>query len=157
MLFATQYERGEDPDVAEAVLLGVGFDLDVRELGVLGGLARFNYVQLNFYGRAEMVEGVQSGFRDAQITMVASYPFTIGNVQLLADGYFDWVLGFGNEDWSFHINPPLTVDLGARRDNPGKFFAGIELDLWWNKYQIPSSSAFDTDQAAISLMFKYHL
>ena len=157
VLFATQYERGEDPDVAEAVLLGVGFDLDVRELGVLGGLAKFNYVQLNFYGRAEMVEGVQSGFRDGQITMVASYPFSIGNMQLLADGYFDWVLGFGNEDWSYHINPQLTIDLGARRNNPGKLFVGLELDLWWNKYQIPDSAGFDTNQSALSLMIKYHL
>lgn len=157
VLFATQYERGEDPDVAEAVLLGVGFDLDVRELGLLGALTKFNYVQLNIYGRNEMAAGVESGFRDAQITMAASYPFMIGKVQLLADGYFDWVLGFGNEDWNFHINPQLTVDIGALRNNPGKMFAGIEIDLWWNKYQIKNTSAFDTNQAALSLMFKYHL
>jgi nucleoside-specific outer membrane channel protein Tsx len=157
VLFATQYERGEDPDVAEAVLLGVGFDLDVREAGLLGGLTKFNYVQLNFYGRAEMVQGVESGFRDAQITMVASYPFKIGNAQMLADGYFDWVLGFGDEDWSYHINPQVTWDVGAGRGKPGKLLVGLELDLWWNKYQIPSSSAFDTDQNALSLLVKYHL
>jgi nucleoside-specific outer membrane channel protein Tsx len=157
VLFATQYERGEDPDVAEAVLLGVGFDLDVREAGLLGGLGKFNFVQLNFYGRNEMVEGAESGFRDAQITMVASYPFMIGKRPWLADGYFDWVVGFGDEDWSYHINPQVTTDLGAARNNPGKLFVGIELDFWWNKYQIPSSAGFDTDQAAISLLVKYHL
>lgn len=157
VLFATQYERGEDPDVAEAVLLGVGFDLDVREAGLLGGLTKFNYVQLNFYGRNEMVQGAESGFRDAQITMVASYPFKIGKAQLLADGYFDWVLGIGDEDWSYHINPQVTWDAGAGRGKPGRLLVGLELDLWWNKYQIPSSSAFDTDQNALSLLVKYHL
>jgi nucleoside-specific outer membrane channel protein Tsx len=157
VLLATQYERGKDADIAEAVLLGIGLDLDVREAGLLGGLAKFNYVQLNFYGRAELIEGAESGFRDAQITMVASYPFRIGQSQFLVDGYFDWVLGIGNEDWNFHINPQLTMDLGAIRDKPGKLFVGIELDLWWNKYQIVNSPAFDTNQSALSLLIKYHL
>jgi nucleoside-specific outer membrane channel protein Tsx len=48
------------------------------------------------------------------------------------------------------------MDVGNSWDKPGKFYAGVELDFWWNKYQIPDSSAFDTNQAAISLMLKYH-
>jgi nucleoside-specific outer membrane channel protein Tsx len=151
-----QYERGEDPDVAEAFLLGVGFDLDVREAGILGGLGKFNYVQLNFYGRAEMTKGTDSGFQDMQVTMVASYPFQIGRAQFLLDGYFDWVVGFGSEDWSYHLNPQLTMDVGAFWNHPKKLYAGIEVDFWWQKYQIPDSSLFDTDQAAVSLLMKYH-
>jgi nucleoside-specific outer membrane channel protein Tsx len=83
VLLAAQYERGEDPDVAEAVLLGVGVDLDVREAGILGGLARFNFLQLNFYARRELTAGADSSFNDAQITMVGSYPFSIGKVPFL--------------------------------------------------------------------------
>ena len=157
VLLAATYERGEDPDVAEAVLLGVGLDLDVRATGLLGGLGKFNYVQLNFYGRAELIEGAESGFRDAQITMVASRSFAIGKYQFLADGYFDWVLGIGSEGWNFHLNPQLTMDLGAVRNKPGKLFVGLEVDLWWNKYQIPNSPVFDTNQSAVSLLLKYHL
>jgi nucleoside-specific outer membrane channel protein Tsx len=157
VLVATQYERGEDPDVAEAVLLGVGLDLDAREAGLLGGLGKFNYVQLNFYGRAELTEDAEGGFSDMQITMVASYPFEIGGSQFLVDGYFDWVLGLGDKDWTFHINPQVTMDLGAAWNKPRKLYVGLEFDLWWNKFQIPNSSAFDTNQAAVSLLVKYHL
>jgi len=157
VLLATQYERGEDADVAEAALVGVGFDLDLRENGFLGALGKFNYVQLNFYGRAELTQNTRSGFRDMQVTMVASKPFTIGRAQWLLDGYFDWVVGLGSEDWNYHLNPQLTVDLGALVwDVPKKVYAGVEIDLWWNKYQIPNSATFDTNQQAVSLLFKVH-
>ena len=49
------------------------------------------------------------------------------------------------------------MDLGDLWSKPGKLYAGLEFDLWWNKYQIPDSSAFDTNQAAVSLLVKYHL
>jgi nucleoside-specific outer membrane channel protein Tsx len=156
VLLAAQYERGEDADVAEAVLLGVGFDLDVRKAGLLGPLGKFNYIQLNIYGRSELTEGVETGFRDMQITMAAAYPFSIGSATFLADGFFDWVLGLGSEEWSYHLNPQIKLDVGDFWDKPGKFYAGVEVDLWWNKYQIPSSSAFETDQYAASLLVKYH-
>ena len=157
VLLALQYERGEDPDVAEAALVGLGLNLDVREAGLLGGLGKFNYVQLNFYGRAELTQGTEHGFRDMQITMVASYPFAVGNSHWLLDGYYDWVLGIGDEQWSYHLNPQLTVDLGELMFAvPKKFYAGVEVDLWWNKYQIPNSSGFDTNQQAASLLFKVH-
>lgn len=157
VLLAMQYERGEDPDVAEAFLVGLGLNLDVRKAGLLGGLGKFNYVQMNFYARRELTEGTRSGFNDMQVTMVASYPFEVGNSQWLLDGFFDWVVGFGSEDWSYHLNPQLTMDVGAHWGKPRKFYMGIEVDLWWNKYQIPDSSAFDTNQQAVSFLLKYHL
>ena len=156
VLLALQYERGEDPDLAEAALVGIGFNLDVREAGVLGGLDKFNYVQLNIYGRDELIEGADDGFNDMQISMIASYPFAIGNSQFLIDGYFDWVLGLGDEDWSYHLNPQVTMDPGAKWDHPNKLFVGVELDMWLQKYQIPSSSDLNTNQYAYSLLMKYH-
>ena len=157
VLIATQYERGQDSDAAEAVLIGVGFDLDVRELGLLGALDKFNYVQLNLYGRADLTPSGEDGISDMQITMAASYPFSIGNAQFLVDGYFDWALGLGDKEWSYHLNPQLTMDLGAAWNNPRKLFVGVEVDFWWNKYQITNSPGFDTNQTAISLLVKYHL
>lgn len=153
VLVAAQYERGEDPDVAEAALLGLGVDLDVGDNALLDD---FNYVKLNLYGRAEMSQGAERGFSDAQLTLVASYPFTLAGIPMLIDGYFDWVLGIGDEGWNYHLNPQITTDLGARWDSPGKLFVGAELDFWWNKYQIPDSPALDTHQNAISLLVKYH-
>jgi nucleoside-specific outer membrane channel protein Tsx len=157
VLLAAQYERGQDADEAEAVLIGIGLDLDVREAGILGRLGKFNYVQLNMYGRAELTENTESGINDMQVSLVASYPFTVGKQQFLIDGYFDWVLGLGDEEWSYHLNPQITMDLGASWDSPGKMYVGFELDFWWNKYQIPDTPQFDTNQAAVSLLFKYHL
>jgi nucleoside-specific outer membrane channel protein Tsx len=157
VLLAAQYERGENADVAEAALFGVGFDLDIRESGLLGPLGKFKYIQLNIYGRSELAANVRHGFRDVQITMVAARPFTIGAAKFLIDGYFDWVLGLGSEDWSYHLNPQITMDVGNSWGGaPDKLYAGVELDLWWNKFQIPDSPGFDTDQAAVSLMVKYH-
>jgi nucleoside-specific outer membrane channel protein Tsx len=100
---------------------------------------------------------VPHGFRDVQITMVAARPFVVGSARLLVDGYFDWVLGLGSEEWSYHLNPQVTIDVGNFWGKPDKFYAGVELDLWWNKYQIPDSAVFDTTQTAVSLMVKYHL
>jgi nucleoside-specific outer membrane channel protein Tsx len=157
VLIAAQYERGEDADVAEAALVGVGLDLDVREAGLLGPLGKFKYIQLNLYARDELTKTAKHGFRDMQVTMVAARPFAIGSARFLVDGYFDWVLGLGSEDWSYHLNPQVTLDVGNLWGNPDKFYAGVEFDFWWNKYQIPNSPAFDTDQAAVSLMLKYHL
>jgi nucleoside-specific outer membrane channel protein Tsx len=88
--------------------------------------------------------------------MVAARPFTNGRARFLLDGYFDWVLGLGSEDWSYHLNPQLTLDIGNFRGKPDKLYAGIEVELWWNKYQIPNSAEFETDQAAWSLLVKYH-
>ncbi len=157
VLLAAQYERGEDPDVAEAALIGIGFDLDVREAGLLGRLGKFNYVQLNFYARNDLTPYANDGFHDMQVTMVASYPFKIGEQNFLVDGYFDWVLGIGSkEDWSYHLNPQISWDVLANHGKPGKLQLGVEVDLWWNKYQIVNTSDFDTNQAAVSLLLKYH-
>lgn len=150
VLVAATYERGENPDVAEAALLGVGFDLDASKAG-------FSYAQVNVYGRSELTEIHRTGFHDVQVTMVAARPFTIGKAKFLADGYIDWVVGLGSEDWNFHLNPQVSVDVGNLWGAPNKFFAGAELDFWWNKYQVPNSPALDTNQSAVSLMFKYHL
>jgi nucleoside-specific outer membrane channel protein Tsx len=157
VLIAAQYERGEDADVAEAALLGVGFDLNVRDAGLLGPLGKFKYIQLNLYARSELAKDVPHGVRDVQITMVAARPFAVGSARFLVDGYFDWVLGLGSEEWSYHLNPQVTIDVGNFWGEPDKFYAGVELDWWWNKYQIPDSAAFDTTQTAVSLMVKYHL
>jgi nucleoside-specific outer membrane channel protein Tsx len=156
VLLAAQYERGEDSDVAEALLVGLGFDLDVREAGLLGLLGKFKYIQLNVYARAELNEDVEHGFEDMQISMVAGYPFEIGPARFLVDGYFDWVLGINAEQDSFHLNPQLKLDLGHFWGKPEKLYVGTELDFWWDKYQIDNTPSFDTNQQAVSLLLKFH-
>ena len=112
--------------------------------------------QLNLYGRAELTKGVEHGIRDMQFIMVAAPPFAIGFARFLVDGCIDWLLGFGSEDWSDHLNPQIALDVGNFRGSPEKFHAGVEVHFWWNTYQIPGPAAFDTDQAAASLILKCH-
>jgi len=156
VLIAAQYERGNDPNEANAVLVGLGLDLDVRDLGFEGPLGKFDFIQLNLYARSELTNAAENGFRDMQITMAASYPFNIGKARFLLDGYFDWVLGIGSEEWSYHINPQLKLDVGNFWGKPKKLYVGVEADFWWNKYQIRSSSAFNTNQTALSALVKWH-
>jgi nucleoside-specific outer membrane channel protein Tsx len=143
VLIATQYERGSDADEAEAALIGAGFDL---------ALPNFSFAQLNVYARSDLSGATPAGFDDVQVSMSAAYPFEIGKSRFLADGYFDWILGINNQVPSFHFNPQIKLDLGNYWGNPDAIFVGLELDFWWNKYQIESTDAFQTDQQAASLM-----
>lgn len=67
------------------------------------------------------------------------------------------MVSLGSEDWNYHLNPQVSVDVGNFWGKPDKLFAGVEIDFWRNKYQIPDSPGLDKNQSAISLMFKYHL
>jgi nucleoside-specific outer membrane channel protein Tsx len=157
VLLAAQYERGEHDDEAQAANIGIGFDLDAREAGILGLLGKFQYIQLNLYARANLAKHVDHGLRDMQVTMVAGYPLVIGRTRFLIDGYFDWPLGIGSEEWSYHFNPQVKLDLGNFWHWAEKLYAGVELDFWWNKYEIPNTPSFDTNQQAVSLLVKYHI
>jgi nucleoside-specific outer membrane channel protein Tsx len=139
------------------VLVGMGVDLDVRALGLLGRLGKFKYLQVNVYARSELTETAKNGFRDMQVTVAAGYPLQVGGARFLIDGYFDWNLGFDTGVMSFHINPQLKLDLGHLFWNaPEKLYAGVELDFWWNKFKIRSTPEFGTNQYALSFLIKYH-
>jgi nucleoside-specific outer membrane channel protein Tsx len=84
------------------------------------------------------------------------FPFQIGKAKFLADGYFDYVFGSGPQHANFHFNPQIKLDLGNFYGSPDKLFVGVEIDYWTNKYGIKDSSAFDTDQFAVSGIIKYH-
>jgi nucleoside-specific outer membrane channel protein Tsx len=88
--------------------------------------------------------------------MVAGYPIELGPARFLIDGYFVWVLGIGDEQESFHLNPQVKLDIGNFWGAPEKLYAGVELDWWWDKYQIESTEEFDTNQKAWSLLLKFH-
>lgn len=156
VLIAAQYERGDDADAAEAVNLGLGFDLDLRRAGFLGLLGKFKYIQLNVYARAQLADGREKGFQDMQVTMVAGYPVLIGPARFLVDGYFDWIVGIGGERASLHFNPQIKLDLGHFFWKDEKLYAGVELDFWLHKYQLDNSPDFNTNQEAVSLLVKYH-
>ncbi len=157
-LLAMTYERGEEADLTESLLVGLGFDLDLSALGVFGD--RFNYFQVNFYARNELNDGAgddpDRGFKDLQITVSASYPIEFGRTKILVDGFFDYVAGFGPQAQNFHLVPQIKLDVGNYFGKPKVLYAGVEIDYWINKFGLEGSSAFDTDQLAISGLVKFH-
>lgn len=154
ILFATNYERGSDRDATESLLLGVGFDFDLSAFSLIG-LDKLRYFQFNIYARNDF-HSDDAGFEDYQITVATAFPFQIGKAKFLADGYFDYVFGSGPQHANFHFNPQIKLDLGNFYGSPDKLFVGVEIDYWTNKYGIKDSSAFDTDQFAVSGIIKYH-
>jgi len=154
VLFAAQWERGEDKDATESILLGAGFDFDLSALGFIG-LNKLKYFQFNIYARSDL-HAADDGFEDFQITIVTAFPFQIGKAKFLLDGFMDYVAGYGPQASNLHLNPQLKLDVGNFYGHSDKFFIGIELDYWSNKFGIEDSPFFDTDQVAISGIVKYH-
>lgn len=139
VLLSTCYEQGEYD--LKNYLAGPGFDLDIPG---------FDFFQLNFYNVWN-----ESGNDSFQITPVWKISQPVAITTIVLDGYIDWEFGAGLNN--FHFNPQLKVDLGVYFGmEEGKLFTGVEYDYWKNKYGIKNTSAFDTNQSAISALVKYH-
>jgi len=155
ILLAAAYERGDDRDATESLLLGVGFDFDLSAFNLIG-LDKLRYFQFNLYARNDF-HSDDAGFKDYQITVSTALPFQIGKAKFLADGFFDYVFGTGPQHSNFHFNPQVKLDLGHLSGGKSdQLFVGVEIDYWTNKYGIKDSSAFETDQFAVSGLIKYH-
>jgi nucleoside-specific outer membrane channel protein Tsx len=163
VLVAASYELGEDSDAAQALLLGIGFDLKESFRKDLAGVIRgwvgfWKFIQLNIYARKELWENPPvKGFSAIQVSMSGGFEFNVDKSVFLFDGWFDWILGNGPEDPSFHIQPQFKVDVGNYWNWPNKFYAGTEVDLWWNKFQLHDIPGLTTDQYAASILLKYYL
>lgn len=142
VLIATTYEFGSNSSgfSQDNYLYGVGVKWDVP------GFAFFN---TNVYYAGN--ENVES---DMQLTITYGVPFSLGEVDMMLDGYIDWSSAEGDHASDFHFNPQL-------RANVGKFFgitkskleAGIEYSYWSNKYGV----ATDENESAVSALIKYFL
>ncbi len=158
MLLALTYERGRNSDLTESLLLGLGFDMDLKVFGIVGD--RFENFQINFFARNELNDGAgddpDRGFDDLQITVVAAYPLEIGQAKFLIDGFFDFVVGFGPQAQNFHFSPQIKLDIGNFWGKPGVLYAGVDIDYWTNKFGLQDSDALDTDQVAVSALVKFH-
>lgn len=163
VLLAGSYELGEDSNAAQALLLGVGFNLKESFRKDLAGIIRgwvgfWRFIQLNIYARKELwANPPVKGFSAIQVSMSGGFEFNIDKSIFLFDGWFDWILGNGPEDPSFHIQPQFKVDVGNYWNWPNKFYAGTELDFWWNKYQLHDIPGLTTNQYAASILLKYYL
>ncbi len=92
-----------------------------------------------------------------QITLVWAFPIAGGT--FVYDGFLDRASAIGNGATSLNFTSQLKWDMGKAALNmkPGKLFFGIEYVYWNNKFGIPDSSVFNTDERNINLLLKWHL
>lgn len=114
-------------------LYGLAVDLNIPNVPVF---------QINYYIRDESTAATKTG---SQVTLVWLYPFDIGPVSMAFEGFADYAFGLGsNASDNLIAAPRLMVDVGKSFGAPGMFQAGIEYQLWRNKFGI---SGIDEDVA----------
>jgi nucleoside-specific outer membrane channel protein Tsx len=128
--------RGLFKDVLLTSTLEVGADLRNYLYGVAVDLniPRVPVFQINYYIREEATAATDTG---SQVTLVWLYPFDIGPVSMAFEGFADYAFGLGSAASDNVIAAPrLMVDVGKAFGAPGMFQAGIEYQLWRNKFGI---------------------
>ncbi|UTW55926.1 hypothetical protein [Kordiimonas sp. SCSIO 12610] len=137
------WERGRGG--LEGIALGLSADLRVPG---------FRIFRFTAFSRKDTSLG--DGFDDVQFSIVYAYPFKIGQEKFLIDGFMDYSPGFGSRAPNFHAIPQIKWDLGTKIGRPGKFFIGIECDIWENQFGVLSTDTLDSDQFSISALVKWH-
>ncbi len=128
ILLTTTLEVGSD---LRNYLYGVAVDLNIPKVPVF---------QINYYIRDEATTGTNTG---SQVTLVWLYPFNVGPVSMAFEGFADYAFGLGpNASNNLIAAPRLMVDVGKAFGAPGTFQAGIEHQMWRNKFGI---SGIDED------------
>lgn len=123
-------------------LYGVATDLTVPG---------FNYVKLNFYRRNN--DGVADNW---QLTTTWAFPFSLGKLQFLYDGFLDWSSATADQSASMNMTSQLKWALHPLLNMKSKLYVGVEYVYWRNKYGIADSPAFRTHESNVNLLVKAH-
>lgn len=118
-LITTTEEVGED---FHNWLYGLAMDLNLPGVPVF---------QINYYVRNQ--KGADLG---NQVTLVWLKPFSIGSLDFTFEGFLDYAYGVKPLKDNLLTAPRLLVDLGKLWGAPGTLQAGVEYQIWRNKYGI---------------------
>lgn len=152
---------GSKLELGPIVDLLLSFNLEIPSEGVeqtfLYGLAAdfkvpgFQFVQLNFYERNAQSAALETGF---QVTVVWGAPFKIGPVDFRFEGFFDYAWGEdpktpgGRYQDNIITAPRFLIDAGGLFGSPGVVQAGVEYQIWKNKFGIDGMDE-DVPQAMV--------
>jgi len=120
-------------DGVRAYLLGVGFALD---------LPKFAFADINIYARKSYRDfAAQDTDTGGQVTIDWLLPFKLGTVDFAFEGFADYAFGEkgGTAPKANNLiaGPRLLVNLGSLvGGKPGSLQAGIEYQIWRNKFGI---------------------
>ena len=119
-------------------LLGVGTNLSVPG---------FNYLKIDLY-RAKN----HNNDDDYQLTICWGYPFSIGNMKFLIDGFIDYSSASTSSAAALvahsQIKWNISEQFGLKKS---KLYVGIEYDYWRNKYGIAG-----VNENNPNLLVKFH-
>lgn len=146
VLVAGTLEMGED---LRAYLLGVGLALD---------LPKFAFADINLYARQSKRDWLtQDTDTGAQITIDWLLPFKLGTVDFAFEGFADYAWGEKGGSAPKANNlitaPRLLVNVGSLfGGKPGAVQAGVEYQIWRNKYGIKG-----VDEDVAQIMLKWNM
>ena len=117
-----------------------GFAVDLKIPG-------FKYFKSNHYIR----DDDQLDGETWQVTLAWNYPFEIANTNFLIEGFADFFGGEENKRPGQLVVPRFLVDVGDLAGvKEKKYWAGIELQHWHNKFGVDGKS-----ETVPQLQFKY--
>lgn len=121
----------KDVLISSTLEVGEGFHNYLYGLAVDFDFPGVPVFQLNYYVRNEA--GVDTG---SQITLVWVKPFALGSLDMVFEGFLDYAYGLDPKEDNIITAPRLLVDLGKTWGAPGVLQAGVEYQIWRNKYGI---------------------
>ena len=145
LMLSTTLEMG---DGVSATLVGVGLPLD---------LPGFAFANVNLYARDSQRDfAAEQTDPGGQVTLTWKRPFSLGPTNWSFEGFMDYA--FGEDSGS---NPKedgivaaqrLLLDVGSLWGKPGVLEAGIEQQIWRNKFGIDGIDE-DVTQAMVKWIF----
>ncbi len=117
-------------------LYGIAVDLNILPV-----------FQINYYIRNEITAPTDLG---SQLTLVWLAPFGAGPVSMVFEGFLDYAWGNKPSEDNLITGPRFLVDVGKAWDAPGTLQAGIEYQIWRNKFGIDG-----VDEDVPQLMVKW--
>lgn len=119
VLLTGTLEVGED---FHNTLYGLAVDLNIPNVPVF---------QINYYVRNEAAKDTGS-----QLTLVWMVPIPLGNLDFVFEGFLDYAFGIDPSEDNLLTAPRLLLDVGKMWGAPGVLQAGVEYQIWRNKYGI---------------------
>ena len=114
----------EDGQGFHNYLYGLAVDLNIPTVKVF---------QINYYIRNEITADTDLG---SQLTLVWLYPFDLGPVGVTFEGFLDYAWGNKPKEDNIITAPRLLIDVGKFFGSPGQLQAGVEYQIWRNKFGI---------------------
>jgi nucleoside-specific outer membrane channel protein Tsx len=133
VLITTTAEEGQG---FHNYLYGVAVDLNILPV-----------FQINYYIRNEITANTKLG---SQLTSVWLAPFNAGPLSMVFEGFADYAWGNKPSKSNLITGPRVLVDVGKAWGAPGTLQAGVEYQIWRNKFGIDG-----VDEDVPQLMVKW--